>query len=139
MKGQHRLDCKCRWDGSEVVEMCGAHWGYVHEHKSILPTECNCKWDGDRVLSLCKAHHEYVQKEYVQVTGTLIQIDNDGKMVDYERIPDQNRTITQADIRRVVDTLQTDIEDKLSLGNPFNTIARVAVNCVVIALRKELL
>ncbi len=56
------------------------------KNKIRYGTDCKCRWSGSKVLSLCGAHMEFVRNHYVQVTGTLMRVDDDGKMMDYEKI-----------------------------------------------------
>ncbi len=57
----------------------------------IANRKCECQWDigPGTVLSLCAEHHAYVQKHYVQVTGTMFRLDEQGNMRDYETIPNR--------------------------------------------------
>ena len=99
-------------------------------------TDCRCQWDTDtgKVLSLCGAHHEYAQRNFVQVTGTMFRVDENDEMIDYEKIPDHSREITQGDIRRVIDNLESGVSYTADQSE-----ARKAVLSVARAMRKELL
>ena len=87
---------------------------------------------------------EFVRNHYVQVTGTLMRVDDDGKMKDYEKIPesDHHGFITTGDVRKVIELLKDDVEtynDSVYDGNPHTTSVRVALNAVIYALKKGLL